>query len=45
MARVRANLRRVEYENGQSNNENILVAGDLLIDLNKYEVKKKGTSY
>ena len=42
MARVKANLRRVELSNGQSNNENILVAGDLLIDLNKYEVKKRG---
>lgn len=42
MARVKANLRRVEFSNGQSNNENILVAGDLLIDLNKYEVKKRG---
>ena len=42
IARVKANLRRTEYSNGDSNNENLLIQGDLIIDLNKYEVKKRG---
>ncbi len=45
MARVKANLRRIEYSNNESNNENLLIQGDLIIDLNKYEVQKKRTSY
>ena len=42
VARVKANLRRVEFSNGNSNNEDILAIDDLIIDLNKYEVKKRG---
>lgn len=42
MARVKANLRRIEYSNNESNNENLLIQGDLIIDLNKYEVQKRG---
>ena len=42
MARVKANLRRVEFSNGESTNGDIIVSGDLSIDLNKYEVKKDG---
>ncbi len=42
VARVKANLRRVEFSDGNSKDDNILAVGDLLIDLNKYEVKKKG---
>ena len=42
MARVKANLRRIEYSNNESNNENLLVQGDLTIDLSKYEVQKRG---
>lgn len=42
IARIKANLRRVEYTFNDSNNENVLVAGDLIIDLNKYEVRKNG---
>ncbi len=41
MARVQANLRRVEYINSDSDGEYI-VSGDLVIDLNKYEVSKNG---
>ncbi len=41
MARVKANLRRIEYSNNESNNENLLIQGDLIIDLNKYEVQKE----
>ena len=42
VARVKANLRRVELSNGNIKDENILTIDDLLIDLNKYEVKKRG---
>ena len=42
VARVKANLRRVEFSSGDLENEDILIADDLLIDLNKYEVKKRG---
>lgn len=41
MARVKANLRRVEYLNSVTDSEYI-VSGDLTIDLNKYEVSKNG---
>lgn len=41
IARVKANLRRTEYNNGSENNE-LIVSGDLVIDLNKYEVLKNG---
>ncbi|WP_369813267.1 response regulator YycF [Caloranaerobacter sp. TR13] len=39
IARVKANLRRVDMSNGDSNGE-IIVCEDLVIDLNRYEVKK-----
>lgn len=39
MARVKANLRRVDYSNLQVNND-VIVFDELMIDLNKYEVKK-----
>ena len=42
IARVKANLRRVEFSNNELNNGDILEIGDLLIDLNKYEVQKRG---
>ena len=42
IARVKANLRRVEFSNGNLKEGDLLVIGDLLIDLNKYEVKKRG---
>lgn len=41
LARVKANLRRVEYINSDTDAEYI-VSGDLVIDLNKYEVSKNG---
>jgi len=41
IARVKANLRRSELVDTNTNNE-VIVSGDLTIDLNKYEVKKKG---
>jgi two-component system response regulator VicR len=41
IARVKANLRRVDISNTPSNN-NVVMSGDLVIDLNKYEVRKKG---
>ena len=41
LARVKANLRRIEYLNSTSDSEYI-VSGDLIIDLNKYEVSKNG---
>lgn len=41
MARVKANLRRIEYLNSVTDSEYI-VSGDLTIDLNKYEVSKNG---
>ncbi|EOD00183.1 Two-component response regulator SA14-24 [Caldisalinibacter kiritimatiensis] len=40
IARVKANLRRVDMLGGNSNS-NIVASGDLTIDLNKYEVRKK----
>lgn len=42
VARVKANLRRVELNNGEINNGEILKVGDLIINFNKYEVKKNG---
>ncbi len=44
IARVKANLRRVDYSNtSNSNNSNTMITSDdLIIDLNKYEVKKNG---
>ena len=42
MARVKANLRRVELSSIDSEDEDILVVEDLLIDSNKYEVQKRG---
>jgi two-component system response regulator VicR len=42
VARVKANLRRVEFSNVDPKDEDILVIDDLLIDLNKYEVRKRG---
>lgn len=42
IARVKANLRRAEYSNGDIPNGNVIIAGDLTIDLNKYEVRKNG---
>ncbi|QXM06974.1 response regulator YycF [Crassaminicella indica] len=41
LARVKANIRRMEAS-GTNEKSNILVSGDLNIDLNKYEVKKRG---
>ncbi|WP_427340525.1 response regulator YycF [Caloranaerobacter sp. DY30410] len=39
IARVKANLRRVDMSSGNSNGE-MIVCEDLVIDLNRYEVKK-----
>jgi len=39
IARVKANLRRTELSNIDSNSE-LIVSGNLTIDINKYEVKK-----
>ncbi|MBZ2175677.1 response regulator transcription factor [Schnuerera sp. xch1] len=40
IARVKANLRRTEYSNGELKNGDVLEVGDLTIDFNKYEVRK-----
>lgn len=42
IARVKANLRRVEFSNSDLNSGSVLECGDLVIDLNKYEVRKRG---
>ena len=42
IARVKANLRRREFENEENREAGSITAGDLLIDLNKYEVQKNG---
>lgn len=42
IARVKANLRRREFENEENRESESITAGDLLIDLNKYEVQKNG---
>ena len=41
IARVKANIRRVNYANIEGAND-FITSGDLTIDLNKYEVKKNG---
>ncbi len=40
VARVKANMRRIDFVNQSTNESCIMDFGDLLIDLNKYEVKK-----
>lgn len=42
MARVKANLRRIEFAGGESDNGEILEVGNLSINFSKYEVKKNG---
>ena len=42
VARIKANLRRVEYSNGEENNNDTITSGELSINFNKYEVKKNG---
>lgn len=42
IARVKANLRRREFENEENREAESITAGELLIDLNKYEVQKNG---
>ncbi|MGN9164866.1 response regulator [Tissierellaceae bacterium HCP3S3_D8] len=42
IARVKANFRRVDYSSNLQNNNDIIVFDELMIDLNKYEVKKNG---
>ncbi len=39
VARVKANFRRVDYSNLQPNND-VIISDELVIDLNKYEVRK-----
>lgn len=39
LARVKANLRRIELTNSDADNE-VIISGDLVIDLNKYEVRR-----
>ncbi len=41
MARVKSNIRRVNYSNVEEENE-LIVSDNIEIDLNKYEVKKDG---
>lgn len=41
IARVKANIRRVDYSNTQPNND-VIILDELTIDLNKYEVRKNG---
>ena len=41
LARVKANIRRVNYSSIEAAND-LIVSGNLVIDLNKYEVKKDG---
>ncbi|MBP2024553.1 response regulator [Peptoniphilus stercorisuis] len=40
-ARVKAILRRCDFEMENSENPEVIEAGDLVIDLNKYEIKKR----
>lgn len=40
-ARVKAILRRCDFEVESTENSEVIEAGDLVIDLNKYEIKKK----
>lgn len=42
IARVKAILRRCDFETVNVDTTDIIEAGDLSIDLNKYEIKKKG---
>lgn len=42
MARIRANLRRVESTLKTEENENLISEGDLNIDISKFEVQKRG---
>lgn len=42
IARVKANLRRLELESKEKNPEEVMEVGDLVIDLNRYIVKKRG---
>lgn len=42
IARVKANIRRINFSNQEAANE-LIVSGELSIDVNKYEVKKNGT--
>ncbi len=42
LARVKANLRRVELSSSNDEDEDLMVIDDILIDLNKYEVQKRG---
>ena len=42
MARIRANLRRVESTQVVDEDKNVIVEGDLRIDIGKFEVQKKG---
>lgn len=42
LARVKANIRRGSMLQNEKSNNNSIVSGDLEIDLNKYEVRKKG---
>jgi len=42
VARVKANLRRLDYDNNQLNASKEVTSMDLEIDLNRYEVRKNG---
>ena len=42
MARVKANLRRTELLAGDGESSNVIQYGDLQIDMERYEVKKRG---
>ena len=42
MARIRANLRRVESNQAVEEDENVISEGDLKIDIAKFEVQKRG---
>lgn len=42
IARVKANLRRVEFLNSELEDGDIIETGDITINLNKYEVLKRG---
>lgn len=42
MARVKANLRRTQFKSADESENDVMSFGDLSIDLEKYEVKKRG---
>lgn len=42
MARVKANLRRTQLKASEDSENNVMVFGDLSIDTDKYEVRKRG---